>query len=206
MVLGILILIVIGGVVLVLRQQSSEKPSTVIVNPEVAKASQTSGLTKSFSAMKGETYDRAFIEEMLVNQKNTATFATIAETNAKHTELKAFAQRTVTAANARIADLTAWQKQWNYQAPVDPNEDHTSEELVNENEGDANQLKGQSGDAFDKLYISRVTGLYQEALDIAAPGRQNAAHPEIKKLASTITADQAKDLAQLRQWQKAWGY
>ncbi len=47
---------------------------------------------------------------------------------------------------------------------------------------------------------------HTSAIDMAKPGSANAQHQEVKDLSSAIVADQTKEIAQMKQWQKEWGY
>lgn len=69
-----------------------------------------------------------------------------------------------------------------------------------------NNLKGKSGNDFDQLFISEMIIHHQGAIDMANLAKQNAKHDEIKKLADDIVSAQTKEIAQMKQWQKNWGY
>ena len=67
-------------------------------------------------------------------------------------------------------------------------------------------LQGKTGDDFDKLFISEMIVHHQGAIDMANLAKQNAKHDEVKKLADDIVAAQTKEINEMKQWQKDWGY
>ncbi len=67
-------------------------------------------------------------------------------------------------------------------------------------------LTGKSGDNFDAEFISEMTGHHEGAIDMANLALTNAKHPEVKKLARNIIAAQTSEIAQMKNWQKDWGY
>jgi len=67
-------------------------------------------------------------------------------------------------------------------------------------------LQGKSGDNFDKAFISEMIAHHQGAIGMAKLAPSQAKHQEIKDLANGIIAAQTKEIAQMQQWQKDWGY
>lgn len=68
------------------------------------------------------------------------------------------------------------------------------------------QLKGKTGDDFDKTFIAQMIVHHQGAVDMANAARQNAQHDEIKRMADDIISAQTKEIEQMKKWQKDWGY
>jgi uncharacterized protein (DUF305 family) len=67
-------------------------------------------------------------------------------------------------------------------------------------------LKNKSGDDYDKAFINEMIVHHQNAVDIAKLSKANARHQEIKQLSEEIIAAQEKEINQMKQWQKDWGY
>lgn len=67
-------------------------------------------------------------------------------------------------------------------------------------------LNGKTGDAYDKAFIASMIGHHQGALDMAKQSAASAKHEEIKKLSNNIVTAQEQEIAQMKQWQKEWGY
>ena len=68
------------------------------------------------------------------------------------------------------------------------------------------QLKDKKGDEFDSLFLAHMIDHHQAAVDMSKLAPANAKHDELKKLCADIIAAQEKEIAQMKQWQKDWGY
>lgn len=68
------------------------------------------------------------------------------------------------------------------------------------------ELKGVTGDAFDKKFLSEMIMHHQGAVDMATMAATQAKHQELKDLASSIISAQKGEITQMQQWQKQWGY
>ena len=67
-------------------------------------------------------------------------------------------------------------------------------------------LRDKKGDDYDSLFIAHMIEHHQAAVDMAKLSEQNAKHEEIKRLSREIIAAQEKEIQQMRDWQKQWGY
>lgn len=67
-------------------------------------------------------------------------------------------------------------------------------------------LKGKTGDDFDKAFIEMMIEHHQGAIDMASLAATNAKHDEIKTLGKAIITAQTTEIAQMQQWQMDWGY
>jgi uncharacterized protein (DUF305 family) len=67
-------------------------------------------------------------------------------------------------------------------------------------------LKGLTGDAFDKQFMSSMIEHHQSAIDMAVSGKTNAFHSEVITLTENIVKAQSSEITQMKQWQKDWGY
>lgn len=67
-------------------------------------------------------------------------------------------------------------------------------------------LRNKTGDDYDKAFINYMIEHHQSAVDMAELSAQNAKHDEVKQLSNDIIDAQKKEIDQMRQWQKDWGY
>lgn len=67
-------------------------------------------------------------------------------------------------------------------------------------------LNQKTGDDFDKAFLAMMIQHHRQALAMAERAKDVAGHDEIKKLAGEIIAAQTKEIEQMREWHKAWGY
>ena len=67
-------------------------------------------------------------------------------------------------------------------------------------------LKSKTDEEFDKAFISEMIVHHQGAIDMANAAKTNAKHDEIKAMAGDIISAQTKEINQMKEWQKTWGY
>lgn len=162
---------------------------------------------KMYAELKGEDYDRMFIANMIAHHQGAVDMANLALTSAKHQEIKDMANAIIAAQTKEISDMQSWQRAWGYPASSGSMmEDHSSMGMMNDMAGMTDKLKGLSGDAFDKAFLSSMIEHHQSAINMAYPGQTNAQHEEVKTLTKAIVAAQSKEIAQMKQWQMDWGY
>lgn len=184
-------------------QTNSQQPTTT----QTVEADQTSDVYKQYAAMKGEMYDRNFLANMIAHHQGAVDMAKLAQSNAKHQELKDMADDIVSAQEAEIAEMLAWQKAWGYPpTSAEDMQDHSAMGMMDQMGNMTAQLEGKTGDEFDKNFISLMIEHHQSAIDMAAPGKDNASRQEIKDLSAAIVSAQTKEIAQMRTWQNQWGY
>lgn len=68
------------------------------------------------------------------------------------------------------------------------------------------QLKGKTGDDFDKAFVEMMISHHEGAVAMAELIPSRAKHEEIKKLGEAIISAQTKEITDMKQWQKNWGY
>lgn len=162
---------------------------------------------KQYAALKGEDYDRAFLSNMLAHHAGAIEMANLALTNASHQEVKDLAQAIISAQTSEVQDMTTWQARWGYPASSGQTMmDHGSMSMDSTNEGMVTELNGKTGETFDKAFLEQMIMHHQSAINMAATGKTNAQHQELKDLTIAIVNVQTKELRQMKQWQKNWGY
>lgn len=179
---------------------SSQQASTVTVDKDSADY-------KMYSELKGEDYDRMFLANMIAHHQGAVDMAKLALTNAKHQEIKDMANNIITAQTKEIGDMQSWQTAWGY--PASSGEmmmDHSSMGMMDDMAGMTDKLKGLTGDEFDKAFLSSMIEHHQSAINMAYSGKTNAQHQEVKTLTVAIVDAQSKEITQMKQWQKEWGY
>lgn len=162
---------------------------------------------KMYSELKGEDYDRMFLANMIAHHQGAVDMANLALTSAKHQEIKDMANAIISAQTKEISDMQGWQTAWGYPASSGSMmEDHSSMGMMNDMASMTDKLKGLSGDAFDKAFLSSMIEHHQSAINMAYSGQTNAQHQEVKTLTKAIVDAQSKEIVQMKQWQKDWGY
>lgn len=67
-------------------------------------------------------------------------------------------------------------------------------------------LRKKTGDEYDKAFIASMIVHHEGAVEMAKLSMANAKHDEIKKLSEAIITAQEKEIAEMKQWQRDWGY
>lgn len=67
-------------------------------------------------------------------------------------------------------------------------------------------LTGKTGDQFDQAFIEAMIDHHQGAIEMAELAKQQALHSEITTLADAIIAAQTKEIGDMRDWARQWGY
>ncbi len=165
---------------------------------------------KRYAALKGDDYDKAFIEGMIVHHEGAVDMAELALTNAKRQEIKDMANDIIAAQNKEIRDMKNWQKQWGYTSNTTDHSGMNHGSSGSMNMADhmkmmMDELRGKTGDEFDKAFLEQMIMHHQGALNMAAPGQANAKHQEIKDLTKAVVDAQTKEIKQMQAWQKEWG-
>ena len=94
---------------------------------------------------------------------------------------------------------------WLPSSPQSPKMDHAAHQEVMMSEM-TTQLKDKKGDDYDALFLAHMIEHHQAAVDMSKLSPTNAKHEELKKMSTDIIAAQEKEIAQMKQWQKDWGY
>jgi hypothetical protein len=84
---------------------------------------------KMYSELTGDDYDRMFIANMIEHHKGAVDMAKLAQTNAKHQELKDMAEDIISAQSKEITDMESWQTAWSYPSNDYENEFHENERI-----------------------------------------------------------------------------
>lgn len=80
--------------------------------------------------------------------------------------------------------------------------DHSTMSMADMNK----ELEKLSGDDFDKAFLEMMVSHHEGAINMASLVPERAKHDEIKKLGEAIISAQTKEISDMKQWQKDWGY
>jgi uncharacterized protein (DUF305 family) len=71
-----------------------------------------SGMMAGLEGKTGDTFDEAFISEMIMHHQGAVEMAQAALINAKHEEIKELANAVISAQTKEIKMMQQWQSQW----------------------------------------------------------------------------------------------
>jgi uncharacterized protein (DUF305 family) len=75
-------------------------------------ASMMAHMNASLEGKSGDTFDKAFIDEMIVHHEGAIDMAELALTNAKHQEIKDLAKDIISAQTKEIEQMKSWKNAW----------------------------------------------------------------------------------------------
>lgn len=81
-------------------------------NDSTDMASMMSDMNASLEGKKGDAFDKAFIDEMIVHHQGAVQMAELALTNAKHEEIKTMANDIISAQTKEIEQMKQWKSAW----------------------------------------------------------------------------------------------
>jgi uncharacterized protein (DUF305 family) len=201
--IAVLVALALAGVAVLAFTRKADGPN----NMGGMDTNSESATYKQYAALKGEEFDRMFLAGMIAHHEGAIDMANMVPAQAKHAELKALAQEIIKAQDKEIIDMTNWQQQWGYPASSgEQMTDHSAMGMESDMAAMTDQLKGLTGDDFDKKFLELMIEHHQDAIDMARPGEVNAQHQEVKNLAKAIFNTQTQEISQMQTWQKDWGY
>lgn len=83
-------------------------------------------MSTALKGKQGDELDKQFITDMSIHHTGAIEMAQLALKNAKHQELKDFAQRIINAQTKEMSDMNMWASEWGYQLEDNENNPHAS--------------------------------------------------------------------------------
>ena len=161
-----------------------------------------------FAKLTGEAFDEAYIADMIAHHEGAVNMGEMAGGAAERQEIKDLSQAIVKTQSQEIAKMRTWQQDWGYEITMGGHGSHG---------GQANAMSGEmmdmgaelmnlTGAEFDKKFIELMIVHHEQAVEMSRYADTNASHQEIKDLARAVITAQEAEIAQMKQWQKDWGY
>jgi uncharacterized protein (DUF305 family) len=144
--------------------------------------------------------DVAFATEMIPHHQQALEMAQIAETRATNPQVKTLAARIRQAQDPETATMSGWLSNWGQPVPSSsPGMGHGQHSgmpgMMNDQE--MKDLTAASGAGFDRMFLQMMIRHHQGAIEMATKEQQGQ-HPEVKKLAEKIAADQAAEVKEMQ--------
>lgn len=97
--------------------------ATTIYAPQSTNHDSMANMTHSLQDKTGDEFDAAYISSMIAHHQAAVDMANLADSRAKHSEIKSLSRAIINAQNSEIDKMKVWQNQWGY---TSTNTDHTS--------------------------------------------------------------------------------
>ena len=91
-----------------------EQNMDVVTNTSDHSAMTMDEMTDGLFGLKGDAFDQAFVEMMIVHHQGAVDMAKLIPAQAKHDELKQLGEEIVTAQTKEIMMMKQWLKDWGY--------------------------------------------------------------------------------------------
>ena len=101
----------VGGLIVSVAATTFDKPNTT-----TGEHMNMNQMTESLKDKQGDEFDKAFIAEMIVHHQGAVDMAQLAESNAKHEEIKKMSREIISAQESEIEVIKRWLSVWVYSA------------------------------------------------------------------------------------------
>ncbi len=179
--------------------------------PAVEPDAQTAGSTADTSAMAGMDHgamghdmarssytDLAFLDGMTMHHQMAVDMAQAAVTKAASADVRAMAQQMVTDQKAEIAQMGAWRQQW-FPGEAAPDTTVSADDMAAMGMSmDMPGLTRATGPAYDRMFLQSMTPHHAGAITMAAEAQMHSRRPEVRALAETIIAAQAREIGEMQ--------
>lgn len=98
-----------------MMNMESKKETTNAKSPMDHSAMTMDEMTEGLKGLKGDAFDKAFVEMMIVHHQGAVDMAELIPANAKHEELKKLGRDIITAQTQEITMMKQWLKDWGYE-------------------------------------------------------------------------------------------
>ena len=100
----------IGGLIVSVAATTLENYET----KQDTSMAQMSHMAANLADKTGDDFDKQFIKDMIVHHQGAVEMAKLADSQAKHQEIKDISASIISAQNKEIDQLTSWQTKWGY--------------------------------------------------------------------------------------------
>ena len=156
-------------------------------------------------------YDLRFIDAMRLHHRGAIAMAKEAQQKSKRPEIKKLASDIIVAQNREENELLRkWRQQWYPQASKEPvaygGEGKPVVPMTKQQQQSMSMMMdlGTADAQFDLRFMNAMIAHHEGAVMMAQDALQKSKRPEIKQLANEIATSQQKEIAQMKQWRKAW--
>lgn len=89
-----------------------QMPDGAVMSNDMGMATMMSDMNAALLGKSGDSFDKAFIDEMVIHHQGAIDMAKLALTNAKHTQIKDLARAIISAQTKEITQMMEWKSSW----------------------------------------------------------------------------------------------
>jgi uncharacterized protein (DUF305 family) len=166
------------------------------------------------AAATANATDKAFVREMVPHHQMAVEMADMAKMDATHKAVRSLASQIIKAQNTEISALKGIAKRLGVKVESMPANGHMTDQMMRDLDTlgvsmddsgmmmDMTALHGAK--PFDRKFIDMMIPHHQGAIRMARAELAKGKDSALRKIASGIVADQAKEIRQMNSWRKAW--
>jgi uncharacterized protein (DUF305 family) len=159
------------------------------------------GDDENTTGASGNTTDAAFIADMTAHHQGAIDMAKLAQKKADHAEIRTLADDIISAQQREIATMKAVRDDMHAMGTREGGHMGMSRHAMGM-DMDMNALENAT--PFDKAFIDAMVPHHQGAIVMARALLNKGEQPALRKMANDIISAQTKEIAQMKQWRKAW--
>lgn len=205
-IIGVISILTLSGAVV--WYVAANKPKDMANSQSQMSADAAVADDSKFAKLKGEDFDEAYIADMIAHHEGAVNMAEMVNAATQRQELRDMAQDIMKTQSQEILDMRTWQTEWGYEQTMGGHGSHSGQ--ANDMAGDmmdmGAQLTALKGSAFDEKFLELMIVHHEQAVEMSKYADTNAAHQQLKNLAAAVISAQEKEIKQMKQWQKEWGY
>lgn len=143
--------------------------------------------------------DVKFATEMIPHHRQAIEMATLAESRASSSEVKALAEQIKGAQDPEIETMTGWLTAWGKPVPAD----HSGMDMSDSMPGmmsmnDMSELEAASGSEFDRMFLSMMIEHHEGAITMAKAEQTDGEYAAAVELASNIESAQTAEITTMK--------
>jgi uncharacterized protein (DUF305 family) len=157
-------------------------------------------------------FDQMFIDMMVPHHLGAVEMARVAQSRAEHAEILSMADDIISSQSTEIDQMKAWRQAWYGSGETPPT---SAMPMFHEMNGQVMSMGAMNmaqdvetlraaPEPFDKAFVDAMIPHHQSAIDATQIAQRQAAHQEIKDLATAIIGAQQREIAQMQAWRLAW--
>jgi uncharacterized protein (DUF305 family) len=152
----------------------------------------------------GNATDAAFVNDMVPHHESAVEMAKLAKARAEHPEIRQLASNIIATQNREIATMQSVEADLSdAHSEHMGTEDHMSGDAHSRGMGmDPQRLRDAK--PFDRAFIDMMIRHHKGAVTMAKEELAKGENPTLRGLAEDIVAAQEREIAQMREWHKAW--
>lgn len=204
----IVIVFLVGAATLIGIASSSD--DTEISDSQLTQSTDNSSITNSmYARITGDEFDKAYLADMIAHHLGALNMASYARSETSREQIKDFSEGLLSSQSKEVQQMLEWQKAWGYVDGSDPHAGHAMEavgDMGAEMAAMEAKLYDLTGLTFDQEFLTQMILHHQQAIDISKHAATNSQHQELKDLAKSIISTQEKEIADMKRWQREWGY